>query len=132
MKKYPPALVACLAAVLLVAFGSATVSQARPWHRRSTKKRAPLPEQYEVIDAVNPTVGTLSMHHVGGLARRDRTLTINGFTDVTVGGRKATVADLKPGMRVNYTLGGDGTQLASIASVGMAVPAAAPASSRHR
>ena len=131
MKKHSPVLVAWLAVVLLVAFGSAAVLQAQPWHRK-LKKRTPLPEQYDVIDAVNAAGGTLSMHHVGGLARRDRTLTINGFTDVTVGGQKAAVTDLKPGMRVNYNLGGDGTQLASIASVGTVSPTATPSGSRRR
>jgi hypothetical protein len=51
----------------------------------------------------------------------DKTLrlyTISPFTEVTVNGRRATIADLKPGMKVSITLGTDPTKLARIVANG--------------
>jgi hypothetical protein len=43
-----------------------------------------------------------------------KTLTISQFTEINVNGRKATVADLKPGMTVNVTLGTDASKASRI------------------
>jgi hypothetical protein len=43
-----------------------------------------------------------------------KTLGITQFTETTVNGRKATAAELKPGMTVNVTLGTDPTKAARI------------------
>ena len=43
-----------------------------------------------------------------------KTLGITQFTEITVNGRKATAAELKPGMTVNVTLGTDPTKASRI------------------
>ena len=43
-----------------------------------------------------------------------KTLTITQFTEINVNGRKATAAELKPGMTVNVTLGTDPSQASRI------------------
>ena len=43
-----------------------------------------------------------------------KTLTITQFTEINVNGRKATVAELKPGMIVNVTLGTDPSKVSRI------------------
>jgi hypothetical protein len=47
-----------------------------------------------------------------------KTYTISPFTEVTVNGRRASIADLKPGMKISVTLGTDPTQLARIVANG--------------
>jgi len=44
--------------------------------------------------------------------------TISPFTEVTINGRRAAVADLKPGMKVTVTLATDPTKLARIIANG--------------
>src|SRR5947209_8685922 len=43
-----------------------------------------------------------------------RTLMITQFTEINVNGRKATAAELKPGMTVNVTLGTDSSKASRI------------------
>ena len=45
-----------------------------------------------------------------------KTLTIDQFTEVNVNGRKGTVAELKPGMTVNVTLGTDPTKASRVSA----------------
>ena len=47
-------------------------------------------------------------------AQVTKTLTITQFTEINVNGRKATVAELKPGMIVNVTLGTDPSKVSRI------------------
>ena len=71
-------------------------------------------EQYNVVKAVNPAANTVSISHVGGKDKQDRDLTVGTFTEIIVDGNKTTIASLKAGMHVDYTLGGDGTSAARI------------------
>lgn len=68
----------------------------------SKKKPAPAP----VTQA--PTIVAVSANSITVKdAQSSKTLTIDQFTEITVNGRKATVAELKPGMGVTVTLGTD-------------------------
>jgi hypothetical protein len=47
-----------------------------------------------------------------------RILTITQFTEINVNGRKATAAELKPGMTVSITLGTDSSKASRIIATG--------------
>ena len=47
-------------------------------------------------------------------AQVTKTLAITQFTEINVNGRKATAAELKPGMIVNVTIGTDATKASRI------------------
>ena len=47
-------------------------------------------------------------------AQMTKTLTITQFTEINVNSRKATVAELKPGMIVDVTIGTDATKASRI------------------
>jgi len=47
-----------------------------------------------------------------------RTFAITQFTEINVNGQRATVADLKPGMKVSVTAGMDPSQAARISANG--------------
>ena len=68
----------------------------------ASKKKVPPP----VIKA--PTITSVTATSITVTEEKaTKTLTINQFTEITVNGQKATVADLKPGMTVNLALGTD-------------------------
>jgi hypothetical protein len=48
-----------------------------------------------------------------------RTLTMTQFTEITVNGQRASIADLKPGMTVSITLGTDPSRAARINATGV-------------
>ena len=74
-------------------------------------------QQFNVITAVNPSAGMVSISHQGGTDKQDRDLKISAFTEIVVDGKKATLAALKSGMHVKYTVGGDGDTAASIETI---------------
>jgi hypothetical protein len=75
----------------------------------SPKKKSPPPMiQSPTIAAV--TADSITVKE----AQATKTLTINQFTEINVNGRKATVAELKPGMIVNVTIGTDATKASRI------------------
>ena len=51
--------------------------------------------------------------------KRTRTFMISQFTEISVNGQKATVSDLKPGMRVSVTIGMDPTHASRITAAGV-------------
>ena len=61
-----------------------------------------------------------------------KTFKISQFTEVTVRGQKATLADLKPGMAVSVTIGSDPTTAGRIAAGDAPVHKDAPAAGGHR
>ncbi len=66
------------------------------------KKATPTPAyQQPVISSVKANAITVSD------AKTTRAFTITQFTEINVNGQRATVADLKPGMTVNITIGLD-------------------------
>jgi hypothetical protein len=63
------------------------------------RKKPPVPKRHEtVISSVTPTAITILEDD------SPKTFTITQFTEINVNEQKATVGDLKPGMRVSVTL----------------------------
>jgi hypothetical protein len=50
-----------------------------------------------------------------------RAFTVTQFTEITVNGQRASIADLKPGMTVNVTIGMDPSQASRINATGAAM-----------
>jgi len=57
--------------------------------------------QYEDITAVDEAAKTVTIGHKNGKDHSTEALTVNTFTEITVDGQKATLHDLKPGMKVD-------------------------------
>jgi hypothetical protein len=77
------------------------------------KKSTPAAEHHEtVISSVGPNTVTVSDN------KTTKTLTVTRFTEINVNGQKATMADLKPRMKVNVTLGTDPTVASRISAAG--------------
>ncbi|HEV2804015.1 MAG TPA: hypothetical protein VGW57_03695 [Chthoniobacterales bacterium] len=95
-------LVACLA--LFVSSDALAGSKKKP--------AAPPPTQSPTIAAV--TADSVTVKDAQG----SKTLTITQFTEINVNGRKATAAELKPGMAVNVTLGTDPTKASRVNATG--------------
>jgi hypothetical protein len=73
------------------------------------KKPSPPPQnQAPTITAVSADTVTVTEHNAA------RTFTVNQFTEINVNGRKATIADLKPGMNASITIATDSTKLSRI------------------
>jgi hypothetical protein len=85
---------------------------AAPAFGASKKKTPPPVIQTPVITSVTPTSITITE------GKTAKTLAINQFTEITVNGVKATVADLKAGMNVSVTLGTDPTKAGRINATG--------------
>lgn len=79
----------------------------------SKKKPAPPPQaKLPTISSVTATSITVAEEKAA------KTLTINQFTEITVNGQRATIADLKPGMTVSITLGTDPSKASRINATG--------------
>lgn len=74
----------------------------------SKKKPTPAPPQPPTISSVTANSITIKDENA------TKTLTITQFTEINVNGRKATAAELKPGMAVNVTLGTDPSKASRI------------------
>ena len=59
------------------------------------------PNAYNVINAVNEEAQTVTFGTEHSKDHSEKSLKINGFTEITVDGIKATLHDLKPGMMVH-------------------------------
>jgi hypothetical protein len=77
----------------------------------SAKKREP---SYEVIVSVNEAAGTVVIGHAHGNNHSTKSLKIDKFTEITVDGQKAAIHELKAGMMVDVTLGGDADVAATL------------------
>jgi hypothetical protein len=78
------------------------------------KKASPTPKyQPPVISSVTGNTITVTEE------RTTRAFTVNQFTETTVNGQRATLADLKPGMTVNVTIGMDPSQAGRINATGV-------------
>lgn len=78
-----------------------------------SRKKASAPVQHPpVISSVTATSITVADDKV------TKTLTITQFTEINVNGRKAVVADLKPGMTVSVTLDTDPSRASRINATG--------------
>jgi hypothetical protein len=77
------------------------------------KKSSPTPKyQTPIISSVTANSITVTQDKV------TRAYTITRFSEVTVNGQKATIADLKPGMAVSVTIGVDPTQASRVVASG--------------
>jgi hypothetical protein len=101
-RRYLLSIVACLA--LYVSRDALAGSKKKP--------APPLPSQPPTIAAV--TADSVTVKDAQGM----KTLTITQFTEINVNGRKATAAELKPGMTVNVTLGTDPTKASRVNATG--------------
>src|SRR5213075_2382871 len=73
------------------------------------KKSAPAPKYHPpVISSVTGNTVTVTEE------KTTRAFTITQFTEITVNGQRATIAQLKPGMTVNVTIGVDPSQAGRI------------------
>ena len=74
----------------------------------SKKKPEPAPHQGPTIASVTATSITIAE------SSSSKTLGITQFTEITVNGQKATVADLKPGMKVSVAISTDSSKASRI------------------
>ena len=79
------------------------------------KKASPTPKyRPPVISSVTGNTITVTEE------KTTRAFTVNQFTEITVNGQRASIADLKPGMTVNVTIGVDPSQAGRITATGVA------------
>jgi hypothetical protein len=84
----------------------------------------PVPTHPEtVISAVTASAVTVTVQTVsdkGGkvLDKTSRAYAVTKFTEINVNGQRASIADLKPGMKVTVTIGADSSQAARIVANG--------------
>jgi hypothetical protein len=79
------------------------------------KKASPTPKyQPPIISSVTGNTVTVTEE------KTTRAFIVTHFTEITVNGQKATLADLKPGMTVNVTIGVDPSQAGRINATGVA------------
>ena len=80
--------------------------------RSKPMPRPSVPEHNQVISSVTATSITVTEN------KTTKTFTITQFTEINVNGQRATVADLKPGMKVVVALGTDSTKASRINASG--------------
>jgi hypothetical protein len=81
---------------------------------KGQKKKATQAYQQPVIASVAGNAITVSEQKTA------RTFTVTQFTEISVNGQRASIADLKPGMTVNVTIGVDPSRAARINATGVA------------
>jgi hypothetical protein len=90
----------------------ATITLAPAFGKGSKKKATPAYQQ-PIIASVTGNAITVSEQKTA------RTFTVTQFTEITVNGQRAMIADLKPGMTVNVTIGVDPSRAARINATGV-------------
>jgi hypothetical protein len=84
-----------------------------PAFAKGKKKKATPAYQSPVIASVTGNAITVSEQKTA------RTFTVTQFTEISVNGQRASMADLKPGMTVNVTIGVDPSRAARINATGV-------------
>jgi hypothetical protein len=84
-----------------------------PAFGKGSKKKAVQAPQQPVISTVSGNAITVTQQKTA------RTFVVTQFTEITVNGQRAAIADLKPGMTVNVTIGVDPSQAARINATGV-------------
>jgi hypothetical protein len=85
-----------------------------PAFGKGRKKATPVPAHHQpVISSVTGNAITVSDQ------KTTRTFTITQFTEINVNGQRASIADLKPGMTVNVTIGMDPSYAGRIVATGL-------------
>ena len=90
----------------------ATITLA-PAFGKGSKKKATQAYQQPIIASVTGNAITVSEQKTA------RTFTVTQFTEITVNSQRANIADLKPGMTVNVTIGVDPSRAARINATGV-------------
>jgi hypothetical protein len=80
----------------------------------ASKKKPPPPPTIQAPTIHAVTADSITVKDSAGT----KTLTMTQFTEINVNGRRATAADLKPGMTVTVTLGTDATKASRINATG--------------
>jgi hypothetical protein len=84
-----------------------------PAFGKGKKKKATPAYQAPVISSVTGNAITVSEPNT------TRTFMVTQFTEITVNGQRASIADLKPGMTVSVTIGVDPSRAARINATGV-------------
>ena len=84
-----------------------------PAFGKGKKKKATPAYQPPVISSVTGNAITVSEPNT------TRTFMVTQFTEITVNGQRASIADLKPGMTVSVTIGVDPSRAARINATGV-------------
>ena len=84
-----------------------------PAFGKGKKKKATPVYQPPVISSVTDNAITVSEPNT------TRTFTVTQFTEITVNGQRASIADLMPGMTVSVTIGVDPSRAARINATGV-------------
>jgi hypothetical protein len=99
--------------LLIVVCVFITAVAVAPAFAGSKKKKASPPKyQPPVISSVAGNTITVTEEKV------TRAFTITPFSEITVNGRRATIAALKPGMTVSVTIGVDPSQASRVVATG--------------
>jgi hypothetical protein len=80
---------------------------------KKKKKASPPKYQPAVISSVTGNTITVTQEKV------TRAFTVTPFSEITVNGQRATIADLKPGMTVSVTIGVDPSQASRVSAQGV-------------
>lgn len=88
-----------------VLLATATLANARGFGR--AKRRPPPKTVYTAIASVNSTAMTITTEPKNSTANWSKTYRMTPKTAVTINGRPGTLADLKPGLRINVGVGMD-------------------------
>jgi hypothetical protein len=92
----------------------AAIAFAPAFGKGKKKKATPVPAYHQpVISSVTGNAITVSEQKTA------RTFTVTQFTEITVNGQRASIADLKSGMTVNVTIGMDPSRAARINATGV-------------
>lgn len=82
---------------------------------KGQKKKATQAYQQPVIASVTGTGNAITVSE----QKTARTFTVTQFTEISVNGQRANIADLKPGMTVNVTIDVDPSRAAHINATGV-------------
>jgi hypothetical protein len=101
--------------LLVVVSVSLVVSMSAPVFAGGRKKKSSPAPKYQppVISSVAGKTITVTQEKV------TRAFTLTPFSEITVNGQRATIADLKPGMTVNVTIGVDPSQASRVVATGV-------------
>jgi hypothetical protein len=100
--------------LLVVLILLAAIAIAPAFGKGRKQKATPVPAYHQpAISSVTGNAITVSDQNT------TRTLTMTQFTEITVNGQRASIADLKPGMTVSITLGTDSSRAARINATGV-------------
>jgi FlaG/FlaF family flagellin (archaellin) len=84
-----------------------------PVFGKGSKKKSTSAPQQPVISSVTGNAITVTQQKTA------RTFMVTQFTEITLNGQRASIAELKPGMAVSVTIGVDPSQAARVIATGV-------------